>query len=263
MSNHLKADTTMTPSKHTKRYMECSHNGASKALITFIIKELRSTSSPHCTFTNETQQSEPYACSKTISSVVYVRWTEMSPLIYGAACWTKQNSPSACYVHPGSIKTYQLTNSSMVSMISVQHPLAPPGTKCIAHEKSSQRGTWAPHGQLRWYIGGVPEHYRYYQIYIPKTQGTHICDTVEFFPTHCKMPNATSHDAVIYAANDLITTLTTPQPTNSVLSIGNDQLEALQKISHHFSVLNPNRILTWLTANPPGVWPQNTPTQWV
>ena len=24
-----------------------------------------------------------------------------------------------------------------------------------------------------------------------------------------------------------------------------------------------NRILTWLTANPPGVWPQNTPTQWV
>ena len=24
-----------------------------------------------------------------------------------------------------------------------------------------------------------------------------------------------------------------------------------------------NRILTWLTANAPGVWPQNTPTQWV
>ena len=25
-------------------------------------------------------------------------------------------------------------------------PLAPPGTRCIDHEKSSQRGTWAPHG---------------------------------------------------------------------------------------------------------------------
>ena len=24
-----------------------------------------------------------------------------------------------------------------------------------------------------------------------------------------------------------------------------------------------NRILTWLTANPPGFWPQNTPTRWV
>ena len=38
-------------------------------------------------------------------------------------------------------------------------PLAPPGTKCIAHEKSSQRGTWAPHGQHGWYVGAAPEHY--------------------------------------------------------------------------------------------------------
>ena len=106
-------------------------------------------------------------------------------------------------------------------------PLTPLGTKCIAHEKSSQRGTWAPHGQHGWYVGAAPEHYRCYQIYIPKTQGTHICDTVEFFPTHCKMPNVTSHDAVIYAANDLITALVTPQPTNSVLSIGKDQMVAL------------------------------------
>ena len=34
-------------------------------------------------------------------------------------------------------------------------PLAPTGTKCIAHEKSSQRGTWAPHGHYGWYI--VPQ----------------------------------------------------------------------------------------------------------
>ena len=51
-------------------------------------------------------------------------------------------------------------------------PLAPPGSKCIAHEKSSQCGTWAPHGQHGWYIGPAPKHYRCYQIYIPKTQGT-------------------------------------------------------------------------------------------
>ena len=113
-------------------------------------------------------------------------------------------------------------------------PLAPPGTKCIAHEKSSQRGTWAPHGQHGWYDGAAPEHYRCYQIYIPKTQGTCICDTVEFFPTHCKMPNVTSHDAVIYAANDLITALTMPQPTNSVLSIGKDQMVALRKLATIF-----------------------------
>ena len=51
-------------------------------------------------------------------------------------------------------------------------PLAPPGTRCIAHKKSSQHGTCAPHGQPGWYVGAAPEHYWCYQIYIPKTQGT-------------------------------------------------------------------------------------------
>ena len=114
-------------------------------------------------------------------------------------------------------------------------PLASPGTKCIAHEKSSQRGTWAPHGQHGWYVGAAPEHYRCYQIYIPKTQGTQICDTVEFFPTHCKMPNVSAHDAAIYTANDLITALTKPQPTNSFISIGDD---GPTKIGNHFSNLH-------------------------
>ena len=99
-------------------------------------------------------------------------------------------------------------------------PLAPPGTKCIAHEKSSQRGTWAPNGQHGWYVAAAPDYYRCYQIYIPKSQGTRICDTVEFFPTHCNMPNVSAHDAAIYAANYLITALTKPQPTNSFISIG-------------------------------------------
>ena len=53
-------------------------------------------------------------------------------------------------------------------------PLAPPGTRCIAHEKSSQHGTWAPHRQPGWYVGAAPEHYRCYHIYIPKTQGTSL-----------------------------------------------------------------------------------------
>ena len=113
-------------------------------------------------------------------------------------------------------------------------PLASPGTKCIAHEKSSQRGTWAPHGQHGWYVRAAPKHYRCYQIYIPKTQGTQIYDTVEFFPTHCKMPNVSAHDAAIYTANDLITGLTKPQPTNSFISIGDDQIVALQKLATIF-----------------------------
>ena len=113
-------------------------------------------------------------------------------------------------------------------------PLAPPGTKCIAHEKSSQCGMWVPHGQHGWYVGPAPKHYRCYQIYIPKTHGTRMCDTVEFFPTHCKLPNVSAHDAAIYAANDLIMALTKPQPPNSFLSIGDEQIVALQKLANIF-----------------------------
>ena len=91
---------------------------------------------------------------------------------------------------------------------------------------------WALHGQHGWYIGPASKHYRCYQIYIPKTQGTRICDTVEFFPTNCSLPNVSSHDAAIYAANDLIMALTKPQPTNSFLSIGDEQIVALQKLAN-------------------------------
>ena len=113
-------------------------------------------------------------------------------------------------------------------------PLAPPGTKCIAHEKPSQRRTWAPHGQHGWYVGAAPEHYRCYTIYIPKTQGTRICDTVEFFPTHCQMPGVSPHDAVLYAAHDVITALTKPKLQHSGISLGNDQIEALRKLATIF-----------------------------
>ena len=113
-------------------------------------------------------------------------------------------------------------------------PLVPPGTKCIAHEKSSQRGTWAPHVQHGWYVGAAPEHYRCYQIYIPKTHGTRICDTVEIFPTHCQMPHVSAHDAVLCAANDLITALTKPQLNKSCISVGDDQIVVLQKLATIF-----------------------------
>ena len=130
-------------------------------------------------------------------------------------------------------------------------PLAPLGTRCIAHEKSSQRGTWAPHGQPGWYVGAAPEHYRC----IPKTQGTQICDTVEFFPTHCKMPKVSANDAAIYAANDLITALTKPQPPNSFISISDDQMVALRQLATIFQ-----RAVTKKPTSDPGV-PDIAPPQ--
>jgi hypothetical protein len=60
-------------------------------------------------------------------------------------------------------------------------PMAPPGTRIIAHETPSRRRTWEPHGQDGWYIGLALEHYRCYTVYINKTRKERIVKTVDFF----------------------------------------------------------------------------------
>jgi hypothetical protein len=61
-------------------------------------------------------------------------------------------------------------------------PMAPPGTRIIAHETPSRRSTWAPHGLDGWYIGPALEDYRCYTVYITKTRGNRIVETVGFIP---------------------------------------------------------------------------------
>jgi hypothetical protein len=53
-------------------------------------------------------------------------------------------------------------------------PMAPPGTRIIAHETPGRRRTWAPHGQDGWYIGPALENYRCYTVYITKTRSNRI-----------------------------------------------------------------------------------------
>jgi hypothetical protein len=60
-------------------------------------------------------------------------------------------------------------------------PMAPPGTRIIAHETPGRRKTLVPHGQDGWYIGPTLEHYRCYTVYITKTRSSRIVETVEFF----------------------------------------------------------------------------------
>jgi hypothetical protein len=62
-------------------------------------------------------------------------------------------------------------------------PMAPPGSRIIAHETSNRRRTCAPHGKYGWYIGPALEHYRCYTIYISKTRSERVVETVDFFPT--------------------------------------------------------------------------------
>jgi hypothetical protein len=50
-------------------------------------------------------------------------------------------------------------------------PLAPPGYKVVVHERAMERGAWACHGVVGYYIGPAMNHYRNYNNYIPETRG--------------------------------------------------------------------------------------------
>jgi len=59
-------------------------------------------------------------------------------------------------------------------------PLAPLGTKDIAHIKPSQRGSWSYHGEEAWYVGPSMDHYRCVTCFFPSTRAVRDLDTVEF-----------------------------------------------------------------------------------
>ena len=90
-------------------------------------------------------------------------------------------------------------------------PLAPPGTRVIAHEKPQQRGTWDPHGVNGWYVGPALEHYRCITCYIPTTGKERVVDTVQWFPHVVPIPAASTDDYLRQAVADIIALLNTRQ----------------------------------------------------
>jgi hypothetical protein len=53
-------------------------------------------------------------------------------------------------------------------------PLAPPGCKVVVHDRPMERGAWACHGVVGYYIGPAMKHYRNYNSYIPATKGIEL-----------------------------------------------------------------------------------------
>jgi hypothetical protein len=86
---------------------------------------------------------------------------------------------------------------------------APPGCKIIAHEKPGKRRIWAPHGQHGYSLGPAMHHYRCQNVYISATASERIVDTLEFFPHSYQMPQLSSTDRLIMAANDMTDALQT------------------------------------------------------
>jgi hypothetical protein len=104
-----------------------------------------------------------------------------------------------------------------------RHPIGPPGTAVLVHDKPSNRGTWAPHGTKGWYIGPAMNHYRSFTVYIPTTSSTRVTDTIAWFPKHVVMPATTPSAIAITAAQDLTQALlqvtTTPSQRATLLQL--------------------------------------------
>jgi hypothetical protein len=98
-------------------------------------------------------------------------------------------------------------------------PMAPPGTRIIAHETPNRRSTWAPHGLDICYLGPALEHYRCYTVHITKTRVDRIFETV-FFQEKITLPFATPQDQATKAATELTRALLNPQPAGPICQVG-------------------------------------------
>jgi hypothetical protein len=119
-------------------------------------------------------------------------------------------------------------------------PMAPPGTRIIAHETPNRRRTWAPYGQDGWYIGPALEYYQCYTVYITKTRGKRVVETVEF-SQKITLPFPSAQDLATKAAAELTHALLHPQPACPFCKVGEEQTLALKLLADIKSCDSPHR----------------------
>jgi hypothetical protein len=107
---------------------------------------------------------------------------------------------------------------------------APTGCNIIAHEKPANRRTWAPHVQHGYALGPAMHHYRFQNVYISATASERIVDTLEFFPHNSPMPQLSSTDRLLVAANDISNTLKHSHPEAPFSHIRDDTITALTQL---------------------------------
>jgi hypothetical protein len=119
-------------------------------------------------------------------------------------------------------------------------PLAPPGTRVIAHDTPDQQASWDPRVVDGYYIYPASNQYRCYQVHITKTKVARISETVEFSPSKMAMPHTSSNNLAIIAALKLYNALQNPSPATPFSHIGTAQLQTLRQLSEIFSAALPS-----------------------
>jgi len=106
-------------------------------------------------------------------------------------------------------------------------PIAPPGTRVLAHVKPDARSSWAPHGLEGWYVGPAWAYYRCYTVWVTKTRAARICDTITWFPTHVRMPAASSTDYILAGIADIVHALQSPTANAPFAPLSDSHTKAL------------------------------------
>jgi hypothetical protein len=113
-------------------------------------------------------------------------------------------------------------------------PMAPPGTIIIAHETPNRRRTWAPYGKDGWYIGPALERYHCYTVYVMKTRGERVVETVDLFSKKFTLPFPSAQDLANQAAAELTHALLHPQPAGPFCKVGDEKTIALKCLDDIF-----------------------------
>jgi hypothetical protein len=103
--------------------------------------------------------------------------------------------------------------------------MAPPGTRIIAH---------APHDQDGWYIGPSLEHYQCCTVYINRTRGERIVETVDFFPVNFKLPFPSTQELATKAGTELTHALLHPNTAGPFFKVDDEQTIALTYLADIF-----------------------------
>ena len=115
------------------------------------------------------------------------------------------------------------------------HPMAPPGCKVVVYETVDRRESWGEKGVLGWYLGPSFDHYRCHKVFIPRTNGERVGNSVKFFPHNCAAPQRDPRDEATRAALLLTEALQQAQQKVPYSAPTAEQMSALSQLSEIFS----------------------------
>ena len=108
-------------------------------------------------------------------------------------------------------------------------PIAPLGTRCLAHERNTTRTTWSPHAADAWYIGPALDSYRCFKVWIIDSRSERTADTVTWYPTTVHAPIPTTKDLILSAAKSLADAIKSDDADRTLTYLNDDQREVHQR----------------------------------